>query len=211
MAELSTLGVLARTRVMSSQSPKQKFEIIPQHEAFYITSLLFCTESALASATWIVDLLKKHKDGRYDFPPQPALDCLQNIALQGAGISRFFWPSDARYRKRGEVLRQAFGITDQSPLRARDLRNRMEHFDEYLDDYLKDCVAGQFIPDYFGPKPPKDRGPLRFFRAFFTNTGEFEILGSIFAIQPLLDEIGRLHNVLGECGKAGSRFPNNRI
>jgi hypothetical protein len=39
-------------------------------------------------------LVKEHKDGHFDFPPQLALDELQNIALQGAGISRFFWPAD---------------------------------------------------------------------------------------------------------------------
>jgi hypothetical protein len=194
---------------MSLKPFAEDFEIFPPHETFYIVSLLFCTESALASAAWIADLLKTHRGKSYDFPPQPALDRLQNIALQGAGISRFFWPSDKNYRKRGEVLRTAFAITDQSPLYSRVLRNRMEHFDEYLDDYLKDCVAGQFIPEYFGPKPPDDRGPVRLFRAFFTDTGEFAILGSIFAVKPLVDEMSRLHRLLVECESAGSRFPRN--
>ena len=173
--------------------PKEEFEIYPHQEISYIVSLLFCTESACASAEWIVERLKSQEE---NLPYQPALDQLQNVALQGAGISRFFWPANKKYEKRGEALRKAFGITDDSPLCSRDLRNRMEHFDEYLDDFLEECVAGQFIPDYFGPKPPKDRGPLRFFRAFFTNTGEFEILGSIFAMQPLVDEISRIHNLL---------------
>lgn len=83
----------------------------------------------------------------------------------------------------------------------------VEHFDEYLDDFLKKCLAGQFIPDYFGPKPPDDRGPLMFFRAFFTNTGEFEILGQIFPLQPIVDEIQRIHKLLIECEVNGSRFP----
>jgi len=83
----------------------------------------------------------------------------------------------------------------------------VEHFDEYLDDFLKECLAGQFIPDYFGRKPPVDRGPIKFFRAFFTNTGEFEILGQIFHLQPIVDEIGRLHISLVESDQKGSRFP----
>lgn len=82
----------------------------------------------------------------------------------------------------------------------------MEHFDEYLDDYLSTVVAGQFIPEYLGPKPPDDRGPVRFFRAFFTTTGEFELLGKVFQIQPLVDEIGRLHNTLTRFNKEGSRL-----
>lgn len=196
-----------RTTSVNPKSPDQDFEIFGYQEAFYIVSLLFCTESALGSALRISDLLNQHKGGRFDFPPQPALDELQNIALQGAGISRFFWPPNKKHSKRGEILRKAFVVTEQSPLRSRDLRNRMEHFDEYLDDFLKTCIAGQFIPDYFGPKPPDDRGPLRFFRAYFVNTGEFEILGSIFVMQPIVNEIRRLHGLLIECEKAGSRFP----
>jgi hypothetical protein len=178
-----------------------EFEIPPHLEFIYIISLLFCTESALSSAACISELVKQHKGGRYEFAPQPALNELQNITLQAAAISRYFWPADSKYRGRGDFLRKAFGILDDSPLRSRTLRNRMEHFDEYLDDYFKTVFAGQFIPDYFGIKPPADRGPLHFFRAFFTNTGEFEILGQIFKIQPLVDEIDRIHTMLLECDK----------
>jgi hypothetical protein len=83
----------------------------------------------------------------------------------------------------------------------------VEHFDEYLDDYLSDTSPGEFIPDYFGRKPPEDRGPLHFFRAYFIDTGEFEILGKSFSLPPLVDEIGRIHNLLLACEAAGSRLP----
>ena len=184
-----------------------EFEIFPPFEAFYISSLLFCTESALSSASAVMKLLAENKDGKFEFPPQPALDQLQNIANQGAAISRYFWPSESKYDKRGKALREAFDVRDSSPLRSRKLRNMVEHFDEYLDKFLKECLAGQIIPDYFGPKPPEDRGPLKFFRAFFTTTGEFEILGQIFPLQPIVDEIGRVHHKLVECDNNGSRFP----
>lgn len=187
---------------------EDEFEIFPPFEAFYITSLLFCTESALSSAAAVINLLNEHNDGKFDFAPQPPLDQLQNVANQGAAISRFFWPSDARYQKRGDALRKAFQVSQSSPLRRRTLRNMVEHFDEYLDDFLKGCGAGQFVPDYFGPKPPEERGPVQFFRAFFTNTGEFEILGEVFELQPVVDEIGRIHNLLVDCIEGGSRFPH---
>jgi hypothetical protein len=181
--------------------------IFPPFEAFYITSLLFCTESALSSASAVMDLLEENQNRKFEFPPRLTLDQLQNIANQGAAISRYFWPSDPKYAKRGSALRVALKVEDSSPLRERKLRNIVEHFDEYLDDFLKKCLAGQFIPDYFGPKPPDDRGPLMFFRAFFTNTGEFEILGQIFPLQPIVDEIQRIHKLLIECEVNGSRFP----
>ena len=186
----------------------EEFEILSFHEVFYVESLLFCTESALSSASAIINLLENNKDGKFDFPPQPHLNKIQNIVNQGAAISRFFWPSDTKYKNRGKALCAAYDVMDTSPLRCRKLRNMMEHFDEYLDDYLDDCTAGQFIPDYFGRKPPSDRGPVKIFRAFFTNTGEFEILGQIFSIQPIVDEIGRIHNLLLESVDRGSRFPS---
>jgi len=42
----------------------------------------------------------------------------------------------AGHEKRGKILRQCFKITDSSPLKSRDLRNEIEHFDEKLDVYL---------------------------------------------------------------------------
>lgn len=183
------------------------FEIFPPFEAFYIHSLLFCTASALSSASAVMELLADDEGREFAFPPQPPLDHLQNVANQGAAISRYFWPSDSTYMRRGTVLRSAFVVPDSSPLRERKLRNMVEHFDEYLDDFLKEYLAGQLIPDYFGPKPSDQRGPLKFFRAFFTNTGEFEILGRVFLLQPIIDEIQRIHNMLVECEKTGSRFP----
>lgn len=183
------------------------FEIFPPFEAFYITSLLFCTESALSSASAVMELLMDTHDGNFDFPPQPALDQLQNVANQGAAISRFLWPSNKKYERRGAFLRSVFKVSDSSSLRERKLRNMVEHFDEYLDDYLEECFAGRIIPDYFGSKPLGQRVPVKFFRAYFTNTGEFEVMGQIFRIQPIVDEIQRIHNLLIEYDKNGSRFP----
>lgn len=189
---------------MSYEPP---LEIFSPHEAFYITSLLFCTKSALNSTIYFTDLLEEIQKGRKGVEPQTPLNHIQNIVLQGAAVSRFFWPSDKKHNWRGETLRAAFKVDESSPLFSRTLRNTMEHFDEYLDDFLRENFAGQFIPDYFGPKPPDERGPLIFFRAYFIDTGEFEILGKLFSIPPVVDELGRIHNLLAECDEAGSRFP----
>lgn len=180
------------------------FSIFPPHEAFYITSLYFCTESALRSATLVSELIKERTNP--DFSVHHTLNELQNIANQGAAISRFFWPSK-NYRKRGKALRAAFSIHEDCALKDRTLRNMVEHFDEYLDDFLGQFFAGTFIPDYFGPKPPEDIGPTKFFRAFFTNTGEFQIIGRTFELQPIVDEISSLHKKLVESEEKGGRFP----
>lgn len=174
---------------------EKEFEIFRPFEALYRNSLLFCTESALSSVSAIMALMSE----KLDVPPQAPLDRVQNIANQGAAISRYFWPSAPKYRKRGEALRKRYEVNESSPLKSRNLRNMVEHFDEYLDDYLNDLLSEglgfSIIPNYFGPKP-NERGPEKFFRAFFTNTGEFEIFGKIFQMQPIVDEIERIHYLI---------------
>lgn len=184
-----------------------EFAIFQPCEIFYMHGMLFCTESALRSAEQVSRALQKKVQSSIDPNTLETLDHLQNIANQCAAVSRYFWPADKKYKGRGKELRKAFGVQDSSPLKDRKLRNMIEHFDEYLDDFLKESIAGQFIPEYVGPNPPDDRGPLKFFRAYFLNTGEFEILGESFCIQPLIDEMSELHSLLREAEKNGSRFP----
>src|SRR3954469_25358933 len=112
------------------------FVIFPPFESFYIISLLSCTESALISAQWISRYLEEAEKAPSKLPPQSVLNHLQNIALQGAAISRFFWPSGKKYQRRGAFLRERFKLDDSNPLKSRELRNHMEHYDEYLDDYF---------------------------------------------------------------------------
>lgn len=196
---------------MPEQIPSDEppFVYFPPFEVFYLISLEFCTLSAMASATKVVEFMEMRESGGEEFTPQEALNEVQNIVNQGAAISRYFWPSDKKYKARGEALRKAFGIDDSCPLKDRKLRNMVEHFDEYLDDYLRKTVAGQYVPDYFGPAPCADRSPLKLFRAYFTDVGVFEVLGEAFSVQPILDAIFDLHEMLEASHKNGSRFPKN--
>jgi len=187
---------------------RNSFAIFPPYEAFYIISLLSCTESALISAAWVSDFLAQYAKQPESMARQRVLNQLQNIALQGAAISRFFWPSDKDYKPRGAYLRECFDLDERNPLRSRDLRNRMEHYDEYLDDYFAaQSMVGHIIPDYVGPEPGREQVPYHFFRAYFVDTGRVSILGVKFELQPLVDAIQELHSVLRECEQRGSRFP----
>jgi len=184
------------------------FVIFPPFETFYIISLLSCTESALVSADWVSRFLEEYVKQPEKYAPQPVLNHLQNIALQGAAISRFFWPSDKKYTRRGVFLRERFKLDDSSPLKSRELRNRMEHYDEYLDDYFStQRMVGHIIPDYVGVEPGEEEVPYHLFRAYFVDTGRVAILGVRFELQPLVDEILRLHHILQKCDQTGSRLP----
>ncbi|MBL7406354.1 hypothetical protein INQ30_29005, partial [Escherichia coli] len=64
---------------------------------------------------------------------------VQEALTHAGALSRFFWPvkkDSLLAAARGEKLREAFALTDASPLKWRRLRNAFEHFDEDLDRYL---------------------------------------------------------------------------
>lgn len=180
------------------------------YEFFYLEGMLACISSALTSAEAIS---RTYGESESELTQEQFLDCFQNIIQQAAAVSRYFWPSASPkskyielHRHRGAQLRAAFQINEDNPLKNRTLRNRIEHFDENLDIFLSQPIAGDFIPAYVGPAP-KPGVPSHFFRAFFTDIGVFEVLGERYAMQPLYDEMSRLHDLLVDCGRNGYRLP----
>ena len=181
--------------------------IWPPFEAFYIESMLFNSGWAIESLDYVIRAMQQIESGSDEAPDHAMLlTHLQNVVTQGAALSRYFWPSRRAYEARGTLLREAFAMRDDSPLRKRDLRDSMEHFDERLDDYLGTDVVGVVLPEYVGPMPAKDDLPGHFFRAFFIDVGVFQLLGERYPMQPLADEIVRVHNLLIQFRESGGRF-----
>jgi len=72
---------------------------------------------------------------------------LQGILASAANLSKLLWGSDdprmtqaKRDQREAErkALRDSLGVTDESPLKSRRVRNAFEHFDERLEDRLRD-------------------------------------------------------------------------
>ena len=186
----------------------EDFGIWPPYEAFYIESMLLISSSAVE----YIQRLDNQADLE-NIPPDDVLNWLQNIIIQAAALSRYFWPAQNRdkeldklHKKRGRHLCKAFGMNEKSPLKNRNLRNQIEHFDEHIDIFLAKPVAGNFIPKYVGCIPKDDGVPIYIFRAFYTDVGIFEILGKRYEIQPIVDEIYRIHNKLVSFATAGYRM-----
>jgi hypothetical protein len=187
--------------------------IWPHYEAFYIDSMLFNTSSAAVSVDAVACTLEAVSRGelaRSDLDDDGFLNQLQNIVLHGAALSRFFWPVRKGYEARGEHLRAAFDVTDASPLKNRDLRNALEHFDERLDVYLQSSVVGVILPRYVGWTLEPDGVPAHLFRAYFIDRGIFSLLGQEYEMQPIVDEIGRIHDLLVAANENGSRLPSTK-
>ena len=188
--------------------------IWPPYEAFYLESMLFCTTSALRSVADLRAALQAGSATEANSPTwqmasEEILSSAQSIALQGAAISRYFWPVRERepHRSRARRLREGLKIRDDSPLRSRGLRNQMEHFDERLDIFVHGGVAGTILPAYVGPDAGEPEVPTHRFRAYYTDCGVLEILGNRYEMQPIVDEISEIHDRIAKCCEAGGRLP----
>jgi hypothetical protein len=193
-----------------------QYGILPFYEAFYIDSMLLNTQSAIVSWKRVSECLRV-RDGevrevpQFDCATEEILDSLQNLIARAAALSRYFWPArggrNQEHKRRAEQLRHVFAVTDNSPLKDRELRDCMEHFDERLDHYLSRLIIGHIIPSYIGPAPSQIEMPQHIFRAYFFDIGTYSILGAHYQIQPIVDEISRLHRILLQCNTDGCRLP----
>jgi hypothetical protein len=175
------------------------YPIAPPHRAFYATSMLFNTQSACASigvVAEVVDRLEEDYSLIEAIDGHEVLNELQNIVLQGAAVSKYFWPARAGHERRAEQLRNSLGIDETSPLHSRDLRNGIEHLDERLDRYLADGIVGYVIPQYFGRSTDSKGVPMHYFRAYFIDTGEFQLLDERYKIAPMAEALWALNKRL---------------
>jgi len=137
------------------------------------------------------------------------LNHLQNAIIHAGAVSRHFWPTKgkgAAARKtqaRGALLRRQCEIKDDSPLADRRLRNAIEHFDERLDAYLANGIVGIILPHYVGQSIEQSGIPGHIFRAFYTDSLVFEIIGERYEIPPLIDELQRLEGALEAKNRGG--------
>lgn len=185
--------------------------IWPPYEAFYIQSMLFNAKAAAASIEQINAVMHVVKENSPEnpvsaLPVQYLLGNLQNLVLHAAALSRYFWPSRDQHDWRGTQLRRALSIEDDSPWKSRDLRNAIEHFDERLDTYLDVGLTGKIIPEYVGPMPASGGVPLHLFRAYFVDTGDFELLGRRFNMPLIAREVLRVEAALRQMDANGGRL-----
>ena len=192
--------------------------IWPPHEVFYIEGMLFCTSSALRAAEDVhatLESIAEHalSASVWQESAKIILDGVQTLALQAAALSRYLWP--ARTKKlhllRAARLRSGLGISEDSCLSNRELRNALEHFDERLDEFCRTLVSGVILPTYVGPLGEQHEVPRHLFRAYYTDIGVFEVLGERFEMAPILQEVEELHERLLAAACNGSRIPYPRI
>lgn len=184
---------------------------LPHQYAFFIEAMLFNTNSALRSANAAFDHLDRiiNEEISVQTNKDQLLDSIQNFIIHSGAVSRYFWPSQDSPRKiegksqsknlhkrRGKFFREKFGITENNPLENRALRNSIEHFDERLDLYLEGGIYGHIFPSLILEEPEETDIPHHIFRAYYINEGIFQLLDERYQIQPIFEEIIRIHKIL---------------
>ncbi len=118
-------------------------------------------------------------------------------------LSRYFWPSRQNSKRnspfgalaeaRGAKLRESFGVTDESPLKDRALRDSLEHFDERLDRYFLGLDSGMIFPDpMIGPYQMAKIQYGHIFKLVDPDNEIFVVLGVEFRYGALRPEIQRI-------------------
>ncbi|WP_052692121.1 cell cycle checkpoint control RAD9 family protein [Teredinibacter purpureus] len=189
---------------------EQNVETWPPCQAFYIESMLSITSSAIDSTEKLAIIFNPNED-LSDLQHEEILDWVQNIVTQAAALSRYFWAVKKKekiHKQRSQYLRRVFGISEESAIKNRDLRNLIEHFDENLDVFVSKPVVGTILPNYVGEEQDTQGVPLHVFRAFYNRIGVFEVLGHRFELQPIVDEIYEIHRKLVSFSESGYVFRN---
>jgi hypothetical protein len=201
----------------------EDYRIWYPYEVFYIESMLTITHTAMSEQLMLNRILKEINDGKYE-NRNLVIDLAQNIILQAASLSRYFWTSsaftnddkelkkkhDKIHKRRGQKLRESFNIHETNPIKNRNVRNFIEHFDAKLDLQLAQGIAGNIVPSYIGPKEGIDESVTHFFRAYYTDMGVFKVLNQNFEIIPIINELIRIHNLLVTFHENGGRLPKKQ-
>ncbi|WP_445458244.1 hypothetical protein [Flavobacterium sp. HNIBRBA15423] len=170
--------------------------IQPFNEVFYIESLYIKTNIILSELGFYNEICD-NPDLDFKENHELILSLIQNIIKQVAGISRFFWPSknSAFYKIRAKKLREVYNIDDSCPIKNREMRNLIEHFDERLDLFLNEFGTKKIAISYVGKKPINN-DPTILFRGFFYDEFIFKVLNEEYELKPIIEEINRIHQIL---------------
>jgi len=135
---------------------------------------------------------------------------IQEGLTHAASLSRYFWPMKTGGRlaaARGERLRTAFELTDESPLKSRLLRNTFEHFDERLDRFLLNDIVGCFFPSpTVGSHELSDNALGNFFKLVDRVHGICVLLGDKVEFRPIRGEVQRILKHALQMSDRGSRL-----
>lgn len=168
--------------------------ILPMHEVFYIELIRYSSEKAIeARNNYVLVHLEKPDDHWH------TVANIQQALSHAAELSRIFWPSKNKKNHirelRGLKLRRSFQLADNSLLSNRKTRDALEHFDERLDEFLKEFPVGNLFPDAAVGDINTIPEMTRVFRFVDPEKSIFRILDLDYSFDGLFEEIFHVHEL----------------
>lgn len=116
---------------------------------------------------------------------------VQNLLTAVGRVSRLLWPPEDSPSGRGGELRESLGVGDDSPLlRAREIVEYFEQFEERLENWHEASENHRFFDSYtepldvLGATKPEDR-----FRGFDSENEAILFHGEMYRLQPLAEAV----------------------
>ncbi len=111
---------------------------------------------------------------------------VQSFLVFSGNVSKLLWPPNAKYKARGNQLRESLGVEDDNALNDRKLRNCFEHFDEHLEEWLKRNEGKTLVDHCIGSRGMLSSVEPQLFRRFFEpDTLSMIFIGEEFPLMPL--------------------------
>ncbi|MEM7485458.1 MAG: hypothetical protein AAF348_09635, partial [Bacteroidota bacterium] len=112
---------------------------------------------------------------------------------------------------RGEKLKEYYGITDSNILKNRTFRNYIEHFDENLDEFLNNSIAGNIIPKTIFIESSEIDEITFVFKAYVLTEFKLISLNKQIELIPLMEEIYRIQNTCVDFSQNGGRLEKLKL
>jgi hypothetical protein len=177
--------------------------ILSYCEAFYLESIAYTVGRAVSAFIRFDEAVSKKSGNEH------VVAAVQEALTHVAALSRFFWPvrKTALSNARGKRLREAFGVTDESPLQSRELRNALEHFDERLDEFLLEDHVGYFFPGAMVDDASLSEESIgHIFRLVDPETSKFVLLGTAYSFGELRLVAERIQSIAEKRSETGGRL-----
>jgi hypothetical protein len=109
-------------------------------------------------------------------------------------VSKLLWPSATKYSGRGNELREALGVSDDSPVASRTFRNRFEHFDEHLEGWAAKSKSHNFVDSNIaGPGAIGGINPEDFLRNLDPTTLNLTFHGDSYDLRTVEAALRKIH------------------
>ncbi|MBY0361744.1 MAG: hypothetical protein K2X45_07540 [Phreatobacter sp.] len=131
---------------------------------------------------------------------------IENFLNHTAKMSLILWPAASKSKARGERIRLLIGIEETHPLKNREARNHLQHFDERIDDWVRTDERLGYIDGNIGSRDQIFYGdsPAPVLRHFDPITGIFTFRSSEYDIRAIAQAVHDVKRKLDMVQRQGS-------